>query len=172
MLTNEGTEGGQGRQELLAELDHLRFMLDTSPQIRWTGNVQGEITWISKHWIEVTGHACEAALGLGWTEFLHPDDLAAAGEEVRRAIETKTTYDVEYRVRHADGSYRWMHGRATPRSDVDGTLWYGMTEDIHDRKTAEAEVASILQNLRVTQESLSLAMKGGRMGWWTRDLRT
>lgn len=171
---SEDLEGGQGGQGLQEELDRLRFMLEISPQIRWTGNAEGEITWISEHWIAVTGHPVEAALGLGWTQFLHPDDVATNGEEVRRAIETKSAYEMEYRVRHADGSYRWMRGRAVPRTgQAEGQiLWYGMTEDVHDRKMAEAEIASVLQNLQVTQESLSLAMKGGRMGWWTRDLRT
>jgi PAS domain S-box-containing protein len=170
---SEELQDGQDRQRLLDELDRLRFLLDVSPQVRWTGNAEGEITWVSEQWVAITGHPREAALGLGWVEFLHPDDVSANDQQVRHAIETKSSYDMEYRVRHADDTYRWMRGRAVPRTDDKGeTLWYGMTEDIHDRKAAESEVARALQSLQVTQESLSLAMKGGRMGWWTRDLRT
>lgn len=167
-------EADKKAEDLQKELDHLRFMLDASHQVPWTADLEGNLTWISSRWEEVTGTPVEQALGNGYVAFIHPDDLELATEVIQRCLVNDDPFDIEYRVRQSNGNYRWMRHRATGRTDESGqvTAWYGNTEDIHDRKIAQEAATDTLHSLRVTQDSLSLAMKGGRMGWWTRDFKT
>lgn len=161
-------------KDLREEVEHLRFLLEASPQVPWTADGQGNLTWISHRWEEVTGTPVEAAMGMGYVAFVYPEDLASAMTIIQHCLATLEPIDMEYRVRQGDGSYRWMRHRAIARTGEDGGLigWYGTTEDVHDRKVAETNAAATLDHLRLTQDSLSLAMKGGRMGWWTRDFAT
>ena len=85
----------------------------------------------------------------------------------RRRIAAGTTYEHEHRLRMADGSWRWHLSRGVPMAApaTGEPLWYGTATDIHDVRDAE-------ERLRGTQSALALAMRGGRMGWWQRDLLT
>jgi two-component sensor histidine kinase len=77
-------------------------------------------------------------MGASWTEGLHPDDRPATLEAWSRCVATGEPYDIEHRVEMRDGRYRWARSRAFPRRDEAGAirLWYGSTEDIHDKKVA------------------------------------
>jgi PAS domain S-box-containing protein len=77
-------------------------------------------------------------------------------EAWRRSVETGEPYDVEHRIRLADGSYRWMRSRAVPRRGTDGRVvrWYGSTEDIHERRRAEEELREREERYRTLFESI------------------
>jgi PAS domain S-box-containing protein len=107
-------------------------------------------------WQKFTGQSDEEILGWGWIDALHPDDI----EHVRRswltALETSSICSYEYRLRRHDGVYRTFNVRGVPVLNADGSVreWVGVSEDISDRKQAEAEVVAksmlfeaILQNM-------------------------
>jgi len=98
---------------------------------------------------------------------VHPDDLPGTVAAWSAAIASGAEYEHEHRLRMADGTYRWhlSRGIAMPAPGGDGTLWYGTATDIHAVRDAE-------DRLRRTQSALALAMRGGKIGWWQRDLRT
>ena len=99
---------------------------------------------------------------------VHPDDLAADRPGVATPrLKAGSPYEHEHRLRMADGTWRWhlSRGIAMPSPDGGGMLWYGTATDIDAVRSAEAA-------LRRTQSALALAMRGGRMGWWQRDLVT
>jgi two-component sensor histidine kinase len=80
---------------------------------------------------------------------MHPDDHAATLGEWGRCLATGEPYDVEHRVKRLGGGYRWARSRAFPRRDSEGNivLWYGNTEDIHERKVAEEHQRLLINEL-------------------------
>lgn len=153
------------------EVERLRSLVEALPHVSWMADSEGKITDFSQRWLDLTGLTREEALGEGWVVTPHPDDLPSMATAWSRSVSTGEPYDVEHRIRLATGGYRWMRSRAT-RIDDRPPIWLGSVEDIHDRKMAEAETQAALESLRLTQQSLSLALQGGRMGWWSRDLAT
>ncbi len=121
--------------------EHYRYSVELNPQIRWISDPEGQIVEVGPRWTELTGVPAEDALGRGWTDFLHPDDLPEVLAHWNEALTSvdNAVADVRYRVRNTDGSYRWCRARANPRHDSDGRIvsWYGTLEDIHDQVTAE-----------------------------------
>lgn len=120
--------------------EHYRFRVELDPQTAWTCDSQGEMIEISGRWTEYTGQPHAAALGAGWLDVVHPDDVAMVIETSRYALSTRTNSDVRFRCRRADGQYRWFRTRGYPRLDADGRIfrWYGYSEDIHDQLLADA----------------------------------
>jgi PAS domain S-box-containing protein len=145
--------------------DHGRFRIEASPQVPWLAGPDGMICEFGHQWLELTGMTKEEA-EVSQFSVLHPDDAPAMIELWERSLHSGESFDFEHRIL-ARGEYRWVRSRAMARRAESGAIlwWYGTTEDIHDRKQAEAAV-------RRMQESLGLAMKASRMGWWTRSLET
>lgn len=127
--------------------DDLRNALELNPQVPWTADADGRITDFSDRWLRLTGLTRDEALGEGWMQVPHPDDRPAMIEAWTRSTAAGEPYDIEHRIRLGDGHYRWMRSRAQPRREERDRIvrWYGTTEDIHDRKLAEAA-------LRVSEE--------------------
>lgn len=129
----------RAEEKLRESEEDLRYTVELNPQVPWTANPDGEITDFSERWLELTGLTRSQALGKGWTQAPHPDDLPAMVAAWSHSITTGTPYDLEHRIRLADGSCRWMRSRAFPRCNQQGEIirWYGTTEDIDDRKRSE-----------------------------------
>jgi two-component sensor histidine kinase len=85
--------------------------------------------------------------GEGWNDMFHPEDQERAWTAWRRSLSSGEPYEVEYRLRHHSGEYRWVLGRALPiRSDDDAIVrWMGTCTDIHDNKLAEGALAEALE---------------------------
>ncbi|HLJ49527.1 MAG TPA: PAS domain S-box protein [Bryobacteraceae bacterium] len=122
--------------------DHYRHTVELNSQVPWTAGVDGKLEDFSPQWLRLTGLTREQALATGWVDVPHPDDLAAMTQAWEHSMRTAEMFDLEHRIRVADGSYRWMRTRARPRRDAEGRIvrWYGNTEDIDDRKRAEIEL--------------------------------
>ena len=116
-----------------------RSLADAVPQIVWTADADGLVTYRNERWYELTGLPQDAKIV--WQDFVHPDDAAAAGAAWEEARRTRTPLDVEYRIRLADGTYRWFLGRALPTPDG----WVGTSTDIEDRKLAEERQAFLAE---------------------------
>jgi PAS domain S-box-containing protein len=73
------------------------------------------------------------------TETVHPGDAAEFRDTLRRCVATGESFTMRYRLRRADGAYRWMSSRAEPMRDQDGRIvqWYGLCHDIDDQVHAE-----------------------------------
>jgi PAS domain S-box-containing protein len=101
------------------------------------------------------------------TEYIHPDDQPYVWEAIQTAIRTKSLFELEHRVRRADGSLGWTHSRAIPLLDAGGQIreWFGAASDITARKDAE-------EALRKSEGRLRLATEGTGIGTWELDLVT
>jgi PAS domain S-box-containing protein len=146
---------------VLESEDDYRYMVELNPQVPWTADPEGNILDFNSRWLELTGLSREAALGTGWTQAPHPDDLPQMETAWTASVSAGVPYDIEHRLRLADGSYRWMRSRAYPRHDANGEIvrWYGTTEDIHDHKEAQERIERQLSQLE-SLRAIDLAILG------------
>jgi PAS domain S-box-containing protein len=125
--------------EVLAEQTQL---MEAIPQMVWVTSAAGEPEYVNERWRSFTGVALNASRGsepFGGVDLIHPDDRERTAKMFASALRTKRPYEVEHRMRRADGSYRWVLARAQPLIDAVGKVahWFGTSTDIHERKTAE-----------------------------------
>ncbi|EZP73450.1 Histidine kinase [Sphingomonas paucimobilis] len=123
--------------EALAQSDRLfRTLADTMPQMVWSTLADGYHDYYNARWYEYTGVPEGSTDGDGWAGMFHADDREKAWECWRRSLATGEPYDVEYRLRHRSGEYRWTLGRALPIRDGEGriTRWIGTCTEIHEQK--------------------------------------
>lgn len=115
--------------------EHYRHTVEQNPQIPWTADPSGSILSVSSRWTEMTGISQAEALGVGWLQALHPDDVAPTAERWEFSTLSGCPLDLNYRIRVVGGQYRWCRARATPRLASDGDIirWYGTVEDIHEK---------------------------------------
>jgi len=111
-----------------------------SPVLSWVTDADGEYTYVSDSWYEFTGMPVGTGLGDGWFDAVHPDDREWARRSVHAAAAARRELQLEYRIRRADGEYRWVIDAAVPRVPVGGCR--GAVIDITDRKRAELELGS------------------------------
>ncbi|ANY78925.1 hypothetical protein BB934_12485 [Microvirga ossetica] len=116
-----------------------RYAFELSRQIPWMSDAEGNVIQIGPGWAEWIGQAPEQLIGGGWVKLVYPDDLPRLVQTRRESLASGEPYQCEYRIRTADGSYRWCRSSSAARRDEAGAIvfWYGTTEDIHDRKEAE-----------------------------------
>jgi PAS domain S-box-containing protein len=146
---------------------HLDGLADAVPHLVWVATPDGIVREYSGRIAGYAARRTEEDDGWQWESMVHPDDLPGTVAAWSAAIASGAEYEHEHRLRMADGTYRWhlSRGIAMPAPGGDGTLWYGTATDIHAVRDAE-------DRLRRTQSALALAMRGGKIGWWQRDLRT
>ena len=156
IFTNETTARVLADRALRESEEHFRQTVELNPQVPWTCDPQGNITSYSHRWLELTGQAPGEPDGAGWAKALHPDDLEPTGSVFATRLASGEPVDVDYRIRiAATGEYRWQRARAYPRRDEAGAIirWYGVVEDVHDQRLAEAALRESEEELRLVVES-------------------
>lgn len=150
----------QAEQALRRSEAHFRNAVELNPQVPWIADADGAILDFSHRWLDLTGLTREQALGAGWMDVPHPDDRPRMVEQWTVSLRTGRPYDIEHRIRLADGTYRWMRSRAAPCRDDDGRIvrWYGSTEDIHERKLAEEKLRASEELVRTIAENSTQGM--------------
>jgi PAS domain S-box-containing protein len=106
------------------------------PHQVWTAAADGKVDWFNEHAYAYTGLDFDALSGTGWTRVVHPDDLTAVTMRWATALAGGAPLDVEFRMRAADGRYRWHLARALPLCGGGGevTRWIGTSTDINEQK--------------------------------------
>jgi PAS domain S-box-containing protein len=127
------------RADLVDSEARFRNMADNAPMMMWVTDETGHCTYLNRQWYEFTGQSEEEALGIGWTRATHPDDQEMAEEAFMAAAAEHGPYRIEFRLRRADGAYRWAIDAAAPRFGEDGRFLghIGSVIDIDERREAE-----------------------------------
>jgi diguanylate cyclase (GGDEF)-like protein/PAS domain S-box-containing protein len=148
------TEQKQAEQRLRESEEHYRHTVEHLPQMPWTADPFGNIVSPNLRWAERTGRPIEAALGQGWLDAVHPDDVPGIRAAMTEALRNSGVYDVKYRLAMADGSYRWVQAQAYPRRNDAGEIirWYGTNTDIHQQVISEARIRESEEHYRYTVE--------------------
>jgi len=138
----------------------FRTMANAMPQIAWSTRPDGYLDYFNDRWYEFTGMPGSATAGVDWLDAFHPDDRQGASEKWRHSLETGELYEVEYRLRHRTGQYRWVLGRAVPVRDEKGGIvrWMGTCTDIHEQKMAQQEVFRSEQKFRLLYENAPIGI--------------
>ncbi len=143
------------------------------PNQIWAAHADGRLYWFNDQVYTYTGldHAGLAGLTT-WTDVVHPDDAAEAGRRWAQAVATGEVYGTEFRIRRADGAYRWFLVRAEPvRTGGVIVRWVGTNTDIDDQRrfadTLEEQVAARTRELMVAEEALRQSQKMEAVGQLT-----
>lgn len=143
MLIHEDvTERLLAEQALRASESQFRTIADAMPQMVWSTLPDGYHDYYNHQWYEFTGMPAGSTDGAAWNGMFHPDDQPRAWEVWRRSLATGQPYEIEYRLRHRSGEYRWVLGRALPVRDEHGAIvrWMGTCTDIDEQKRARDEL--------------------------------
>jgi PAS domain S-box-containing protein len=143
------TELRKAERVLRASEEHHRSLIELHPQTPWLANAAGEIIEVGAEWEHLSGRSRDEAAGSGWESSVHQEDLLSVKENWARSVETGAPLDIEFRVANVGGEVRWFRSRAAPKRSPTGkiTRWYGLLEDVHERRLA-------LDALRKSEQSL------------------
>jgi len=119
-----------------------RMLAEALPHLVWTCRADGPCDYLSPRWVDYTGVPEVDQLGYGWLQQLHPEDRERVIAEWSEVAPRGGVFDIEFRIRRADGVHRWFKTRAIPFRDDDGRVvkWFGSNTDIDDSKRAEARI--------------------------------
>jgi PAS domain S-box-containing protein len=138
----------------------FRTFAQAVPNQVWAADVTGRLYWFNERVYEYTGFSPGDLGGHAWSRVLHQEDLLRTVNAWSASLAKGTAYEIEFRIRRADGAYRWHLARALPIRAADGSVlrWIGTNTDIEDQKLAAAELASLNATLetRVQQRSNEL----------------
>ncbi|MEH2202252.1 PAS domain S-box protein [Nostoc sp.] len=131
------------------EQRYLSLVTATS-QMVWTTSPEGMVNSEIVGWEGYTGQSAAEMLGWGWLDVIHPDDRAHSAEVWSAAVANRSLYQIEYRLRAKDGTYRYFFANGVPVLEADGSIreWVGTCTDIHDRKLGEQTLQRSEQRFR------------------------
>jgi PAS domain S-box-containing protein len=143
------TDAKLAEDALRASETQFRTFAQAMPNHVWTSRPDGYLDWFNERVYAYSGAAPGELDGKGWAAIVHPDDLPPAVKRWTAALTSGNTYEAEFRVRRADGAYRWHIARALPIHGAAGeiTRWIGTNTDIQDQKTAAEELAHLNETL-------------------------
>ena len=143
----ETTDKVSKTKKLAESKDQFMTLLETIPNMAWTTNPEGKLTFINQRWYDYTGQSVEETFGSGWETATHSDDLPSAIELMIHSLTTGEPYTAEYRLRRADGAYRWHLARATAIREEAGAIasWLGTITDIHEQKQTQIRLDELVR---------------------------
>ena len=146
-------EHWQARNALLDSEAQFRSLASTMPNQAWLAHGSGATYWVNEQVCAYTGQTMKSLVSSGFRHCVHPDDLHATQKSWEHAVATAGAYEYEFRMRRADGQYRWFLARALPLIDEAGTVlrWVGTNTDVQEQK-------NVLERMAYLNSSLELEM--------------
>jgi PAS domain S-box-containing protein len=142
-------------ERLKASEERFRLMADSIDQMIWVARPDGHHEHFNRRWYEYTGVPEGSTDGEGWSGMFHRDDQERAWSRWRHSLATGEPYEIEYRLRHASGEYRWVLGRARPLRDAEGRIakWFGTCTDIDEFKRTQEALAQSERQLQTLADN-------------------
>jgi len=147
--------------------DQLVLLAERLPQLVWFTRPDGYHDYFNRRWYTLTGMTAEECRGQGWRSAIHADDRSHVDMRWREALAAGESYEAQYRLRRADGTYCWVLSRGLAHRDPEGriTRWFGTCTNIDAQKRAEGALAQL-------EEQHRLALEAANLGTWSIDLAT
>jgi PAS domain S-box-containing protein len=174
------TEQVEAQLALRRSDEDFRTLAEAVPHHVWTARPDGSLNWFNPRVYEYAGSGPGELDGENWGKIVHPEDIPGAVAAWTEAIGTGHAYEIEFRLRRADGAYRWFLARAVPARDGHGEIvrWIGTNTDVHDQKRIGDELAELNATLaqrveektrerdRIWNVSQDLLLVADRDGVW------
>ena len=129
-------------------------MADSAPVLLWMADAEGRRYFFNKQWLELTGKPLSEQIGDGWLQQIHPDDTASFASRYSNAVRACDRFEIEYRIRGADGEYRWIQDIGSPwiggESGAGGYI--GSCVDRSERKRVEKALHQLSGRLLELQD--------------------
>jgi PAS domain S-box-containing protein len=133
----------------------------------WTSGPDKLCNYFNETWLNYTGRSLEEEIGNGWLDGVHVDDFDFCMKTYVNAFNKRESFEMEYRLRHASGEFRWIQDLGTPNFNSKGEFigYIGHCFDISDRKLIDAE-------LRASEEKYRYMFASNPQPMWIYDLET
>jgi PAS domain S-box-containing protein len=156
------SERKQSESALHESEARFRHLVELTPHLVWNADEQGRNTYVSPQMGRYVGLPAEQLLNLDWETIIHPEDVDRVHRTWMEAVQTGIPYEAEYRLRRADGEYRWHLVRAVFEGNGQGRKWFGVSTDIHERKRVEDERKQAEVALRESEAKLAVELADAR----------
>jgi PAS domain S-box-containing protein len=161
-------------QALRESEQRFRVITEAAPILVWMAGTDKLCFYFNKSWLDFVGRTLEQEAGNGWAEGVHPEDFDRCLQIYVTSFDARQPFEMEYRLRHHSGEYRWILDHGVPRYAPDGTFegYVGGCLDIHDQREAAEAVRIASETLRESEERLRLAQQVGTIGTFEWNLQT
>lgn len=151
------TERKRQAEQIAQARDFYLKLLQNAPALVWRAGKDAKCDWFNQTWLEFTGRKLEQELGDAWADGVHPEDLDRCVQHYRDSFLRRESFEMEYRLRHHTGEYRWIVDFGVPIHDLQGVFagYIGYCYDITQRRHAE-------QSLRAEAERLTVLLEAQR----------
>ncbi len=150
-------------EELLKESEErFRNMANSAPVLIWIAGADKLCYWFNKVWFDFTGRSMEQEYGNGWAEGVHPEDFDRCLETYTTSFDNRQSFSMEYRLRAADGQYRWLIDNGVPTfSENTFTGYIGSCMDITDIKLLEMRQAQFYRLFNTSPDLMGICDSSG-----------
>jgi PAS domain S-box-containing protein len=138
----------------------FRAMADSAPVLMWIAGTNTLCSWFNQGWLTFTGRTMAQELGNGWCEGVHPDDLEPCVDTYLTNFEARTAFVMDYRLRRADGEYRWIHDIGQPRFDENGLFvgYIGSCIDLTPQRLMQDRLTQLTREQGVVLEHANVGI--------------
>lgn len=143
-------------QALRESEQQLRVVTEATPVMIWMSGTDKLCYYFNKSWLDFVGRTLEQELGNGWAENVHPEDFDRCLQIYVASFDARQPFEMEYRLRHRSGEYRWILDHGVPRFTDNGTFegYIGGCLDIHEQKEAAEKVRIAVEALQESEQRL------------------
>jgi len=133
----------------IPEEARYRALVESMPQLAWSTDTTGRADYFSPQWEGYSGRSAESLTNDGWLDLLYPNDRDRTAEAWRAAVAGEREYDLDYRIRHHDGEYRWFRTRGVRQEDG---RWVGTCTEIHEAREVADTLKLLVEIERATRD--------------------
>ena len=166
-------EERRSKEALRQSKDQMGLAAEAANAAMWVWDVSGDDLWMTEQGRSLFGFKPDARINFAATmDRVHPEDRAARESAIKRALETRGEYEIEYRLLEPDGVVRWINGRArcVEANDGTGLKLFGVSMDVTARKQAEASAAQEREELQQKRAQLEHVARVATLGELTATL--
>jgi len=158
VVTRDATQRIELREQTERARDFYFSLFSDIPNLIWRSDASGVCDYVNPAWLDYTGRATTDETGAGWMEGVHPDDRHRWLDVYGTALQTKRSFEIEYRLRRRDGSYGWMICTGRPFHNMQGGF-AGFLCSCYDN-TARLEMERALRESEQRYEAITANIPG------------